>query len=162
MDRFRLKPFLDQWFHWSRINRCFWPGPGGRSDKVDPPLAPVRKMSGIYAIAWGTPKEVPCPSAIEVQYIGMTDNFKNRMSQFASSAGIHYEGRYSGHSAAWRWPEGASERMHVAFFPLEECMAPHLKAGFLHWQEALAIDAYFIKHGGVPRLNAGGGLIQLR
>lgn len=161
MQDFILKPFADQWFEWERINECFWPGAGGRSEKVDPELGPVRLYSGIYVIAWGDSSGVPNPVDSNVQYIGMTDNFKNRMSQFASSAGIHYDGRYDGHSAAWRWPEAKIDEMKVAFFPLFRDLAPHLKSGFLYWQEALAIDAYFKVHGEVPPLNAGGGEIKL-
>lgn len=161
MQDFILRPYAGQWFEWERINKCFWPGPGRRSAQVDPELGPVRVQSGIYVIAWGDSSGEPAPDNSHVQYIGMTDNFKNRMSQFASSAGIHYDGRYSGHSAAWRWPEAKIERMLIGFFPLEEGMPSHLKSGFLYWQEALAIDAYFKKHGKVPPLNAGGGEISL-
>lgn len=161
MQDFILKPYASRWFEWERVNECFWPGVGGRSEKVDPEIAPVRVQSGIYAIAWGEPLSAPNPADSHVQYIGMTDNFKNRMSQFASSAGIHYDGRYKGHSAAWRWPEAKIERMKVAFFPLHEDLVPHLKSGFLYWQEALAIDSYFRAHGKVPPLNAGGGEIGL-
>ncbi|GGN32282.1 MULTISPECIES: hypothetical protein [Marinomonas] len=161
MQDFILKSFAGQWFEWERINQCFWPGAGGRSEKVDPELGPVRLCSGIYVIAWGDSLGEPTPTDGNVQYIGMTDNFKNRMSQFASSAGIHYDGRYDGHSAAWRWPEAKIEKMKVAFFPLYQDLAPHLKSGFLYWQEALAIDAYFKEHGKVPPLNAGGGEITL-
>lgn len=121
----------------------------------------MRVQSGVYVIAWGAPSGVPNPVDSHVQYIGMTDNFKNRISQFASSAGIHYDGRYDGHSAAWRWPEGKVESLVIGFFPLEEKMEPHLKSGFLYWQESLAIDAYFKVHGIVPPLNAGGGEIEL-
>ena len=160
MDRFDLQPFLGQWFLWDRINACFWPGAGGRSERVDPDLSPVRGMSGIYVIAWGELSGKPEPGCPEVQYIGMTDNFKIRIAQFASSSGIHYEDRYSGHSAAWRWPLGKSELMHVAFFPLQEDLVSHLKKGLLHWKEALAIDAYFRRHGTVPPLNGGDGPIS--
>ncbi|CAM0557917.1 hypothetical protein EHLJMEHL_03008 [Vreelandella titanicae] len=134
MQDFILNPFAGQWFEWERINECFWPGAGGRSEKVDPGLAPVRLYSGIYVIVWGDSLGVPSPADSNVQYIGMTDNFKNRMSQFASSAGIHYDGRYDGHSAAWRWPEAKIDQMKVAFFPLQENFASHLKSGFLYWQ----------------------------
>lgn len=161
MQDFILKPFLGQWFQWSRINDCFWPGAGRRSEKVDSQLGPVRLLSGIYVIAWGESFGFPSPAESNVQYIGMTDNFKNRMSQFASSAGIHYDGRYDGHSAAWRWPEARVELMHIAFFPLEYDLTPHLKSGFLYWQEALAIDAFFRKHGKLPPLNVGGGEVEL-
>ncbi len=161
MEKFGLQPFLNQWFRWDRINTCFWPGAGSRSEKIDPGLSPIRRMSGIYVIAWGDLSGSPSPECSEVQYVGMTDNFKNRMGQFATSSGIHYEERYSGHSAAWRWPQGKSELMHIAFFPLLLELMPHLKVGLLHWQEALAIDMYYKKHGVVPPLNAGIGLIDI-
>lgn len=51
--------------------------------------------------------------------------------------------------------------MHVAFFPLTENLESHLKSGFLYWQEALAIDEFYKKHGTVPPLNSGGGEIQI-
>jgi len=161
MQDFVLESFTGQWFEWERINKCFWPGVGRQSEKVDPELSPVRLYSGVYVIAWGALSGMPTPSDRGVQYIGMTNNFKNRMSQFASSAGIHYSEKYSGHSAAWRWPKAKFEKMKVAFFPLHQNLAPHLKSGFLFWQEALAIDAYFKAHGKVPPLNAGGGEISL-
>lgn len=161
MDTFNLQPFLNQWFHWERINDCFWPGVGGRSDKADSELSPVRAMSGIYLIAWGKPSGGPSPDCQEVRYIGMTDNFKNRMAQFAASSGIHYDDRYSGHSAAWRWPLGKCKSMHVAFFPLQGELTKHMKVGILHWQEALAIDTYYRVHGSVPPLNEGQGPIEV-
>lgn len=161
VQEFALKPFLNQWFAWSRINECFWPGAGKRSEKIDAALSPVRNLSGIYVIAWGSDLDAPNPAEDHVQYIGMTDNFKRRMAQFASSAGIHYDGRYDGHSAAWRWPEAKFEKMKISFFPLLSVMEPHMKSGFLYWQEALAIDCYFKAHGKVPPLNAGGGEIKL-
>lgn len=36
MQGFALEPFLGQWFEWERINKCFWPGAGGRSEKLTP------------------------------------------------------------------------------------------------------------------------------
>lgn len=161
MQEFMLKPFASKWFEWERINECFWPGVGGRSEKVNPELGPIRLQSGIYVIAWGDAVGEPNPADGHVQYIGMTDNFKNRMAQFASSAGFHYDERYDGHSAAWRWPKARTERMIVGFFPLQQDMISHLKSGFLYWQEALAIDAYYKIHGKVPPLNSGGGEVKL-
>jgi len=162
MDVFDLAPFNDTWYHWARVNDCFWPGTGNRSDKIDPKLSPVRLLSGIYVIAWGELSGNPSPRSDAVQYIGMTDNFKNRMGQFATSSGIHYDERYDGHSAAWRWPFGKCELMHIAFFPLLENYPPHLKNGLLHMHEALAIDFYYKTHQNtLPPLNVVGGVIEL-
>ena len=156
MSEFILNPFLNQWFHWNRIDTCFWPGAGKRSLKIDPDLSPAKDLSGIYVIAWGNMEGIPDPASPEVQYIGLTNNFKRRMEQFASSAGLHYDDKYSGHSAAWNsWPIGKYELMNIAFFPISESMAPHVESGFLHWQEALAIDKYYKVHNRVPSMNAG-------
>jgi hypothetical protein len=35
----------------------------------------------------------------------------------------------------------------------DEELVPHLKVGLFHWQEAIAIDAYFRRYGVVPPLN---------
>jgi hypothetical protein len=76
------------------------------------------------------------------------------MAQFASSAGIFWDDRYDGHSAAWRWPQGETAKMMIAFFPLSESEADHMQTGRLFWYEALAINSYFVKHESrLPPLN---------
>ncbi|WP_133752698.1 hypothetical protein [Pseudomonas sp. LP_7_YM] len=89
-----------------------------------------------------------------MQYIGQTKNFKARMAQFASSAGIFWKDRYDGHSAAWRWPKGETAKMMISFFPLLESEADHMQSGRLFWYEALAINSYYLEHGNrLPPLN---------
>lgn len=162
MIKFSLNPYINTWFSWDRVNECFWPGAGGRSEHIDPELAPVRLMSGIYVIGWGDCSSIPTPSADIVQYIGMTQNFKNRIGQFAISSGLHYDERYNGHSAGWRWPIGRRVHMKIAFFPLKDNYALHMKSGILHYYEALAIDTYYQKFGNiVPPLNRRNGIIEL-
>jgi hypothetical protein len=151
---FDLNPHLQRWFAWSDIQACFWPGPGRRSATVDPLLADVINMPGVYCIAWGDLDGTPNPANSHVQYIGQTKNFKARLGQFATSAGIFWEERYSGHSAAWRWPADKTEKMKVAFFPLTHNDADHLRTGRLFWYEALALDAYYLNNGNsLPPLN---------
>ena len=161
MNNFDLKPYKNKWFSWDRINNCFWPGAGCRSDDIDSELSPVRLMSGIYVISWDCNNSKPSPNDDAVKYIGMTNLFKKRMEQFAASSGLHYDDRYNGHSAAWRWPLGKDKLMKVAFYPLEDNLPFHLKSGILHWYEALAIYSYYQSHQDeMPPLNAGGGTIK--
>lgn len=153
-EQFDLSPHENRWFTWAEVEECFWPGQGGRSHAVNPSLANVRNAGGIYCIAWGTTSKMPTPDEQQVQYIGQTKNFKARMAQFASSAGIFWDDRYDGHSAAWRWPQGATAKMMIAFFPLSATEPDHMNTGRLFWYEALAINLYFIKHDNLlPPLN---------
>lgn len=161
MDTFYLKPHHNKWFSWKEINSCFWPGQGKRSSNINSDLSPVISMAGIYLIGWGNDLGIPTPCSEYVKYIGMTENFKNRIGQFAASSGIHYEERHDGHSAAWRWPQGMCSKMTVAFFELPKDQEKHLRQGLLHWQEALAIDEYYKLYGQVPPLNLGDGEITL-
>lgn len=161
MNNFNLYPHSEKWFSWEEVNSCFWPGKGNLSCKVNPELSSVISMSGIYLIGWGEKKGIPTPNSPIVKYIGMTENFKNRIGQFASSSGLHYDDRYDGHSAAWRWPSGKSEQMVIAFFELPKNQEKHLRIGLLHWQEALAIHEYYKKYGVIPPLNEGFGEISL-
>ena len=158
---FSLPPFRGIWFPWDRVAACFWPGGGKRSESVDPELAPVRTRSGVYLMAWGTPEATPLPSDPVVRYVGQSLAFKKRMQQFATSAAFFWADRADGHSAAWRWPAGRTDRLSVAFFPLEPDLPPHLATGYLHLEEALALDAYYKRHGTLPPLNVGGSEIEL-
>ena len=154
-ELFDLLPHDNRWFPWTDVEECFWPGRGGRSNKINPRLASIKNAAGIYCIAWSPTGTVPTPDEPGLQYIGQTKNFKARMAQFASSAGIFWEERYDGHSAAWRWPQGETEKMMIAFFPLLEPESDHMLTGRLFWYEALAINSYFLKHGDtLPPLNA--------
>ena len=151
---FDLNPHENRWFTWAEVGECFWPGKGCRSHDIDPSLASIRNAAGIYCIAWAPTSTTPAPDEPSVQYIGQTKNFKARMSQFASSAGIFWDERYDGHSAAWRWPQGETAKMMIAFFPVYENEADHMLTGRLFWYEALAINNYFLKHDNVlPPLN---------
>jgi len=153
-EQFDLIPYENRWFPWTDIKECFWPGRGGRSHAINPGLASIRNSAGIYCIAWAPAGTTPTPDEQKVQYIGQTKNFKARMGQFASSAGIFKIDRYDGHSAAWRWPKGKTEQMMLAFYPLSEPEADHMQTGRLFWYEALAINSYFLKHNNtIPPLN---------
>ena len=115
---FDLPAFAGQWFHWTAIAECFWPGAGGRAATVNPELAPVRHLGGVYCFAWSAERpEVIGPTAPLVRYVGETSNFRRRMGQFGNSVGFWGE-RSNGHSAGWRWPEGQTEQTWVSFFPL--------------------------------------------
>jgi hypothetical protein len=151
---FDLSAHDKRWFHWDEVAACFWPGQGKRSSAVNADLAQIKEAAGIYCIAWAPDSGEPTPADQAVQYIGQTKSFKNRMSQFATSAGIFWDERYSGHSAAWRWPQGKVEKMMIAFFPIPEIDTDHMQTGLLFWYEALAINAYYLKHGNnLPPLN---------
>lgn len=154
-ERFDLIPHENRWFPWTDVEECFWPGRGGRSHAINPSLASIRNAAGIYCVAWAPTGTIPIPDEQKVQYIGQTKNFKARMNQFASSAGIFWDDRYDGHSAAWRWPKGKTAKMMIAFFPLSEPEADHMQTGRLFWYEALAINLYFLRHdNSLPPLNA--------
>lgn len=158
---FSLAPFAGKWFPWDRVAACFWPGAGRRSAAVDAVLAPVRDRAGVYLMAWGDPEPVPRAGDPAVRYMGQSQTFKTRMRQFGTSAGFFWSERYDGHSAAWRWPLGRTERLSVAFCPLETGLSPHLATGYLYLEEALALDAYYADHGTLPPLNLGGSEIEL-
>ena len=138
---FDLKVHGEGWYAWEDIEKCFWPGAGRKSVNVDPILGQLVASKGVYCIAWNaTGKAFPGNPAI--QYIGQTGSFKSRMEQFGWSAGF-WGNRAPGHSAGWRWHEQKSEQLQVAFFPLPVTEIPkHMLNGYLHWYEALALDAH--------------------
>lgn len=152
-ELFDLAPHDNRWFPWVEIAECFWPGRGRRSQTINPSLASIKNAAGIYCIAWAPISTIPAPDEANLQYVGQTKNFKARMAQFASSAGIFWDDRYAGHSAAWRWPQGETAQMQIAFFPIQP-EPDHMLTGRLFWYEALAINAYFQKHDNtLPPLN---------
>ena len=140
------------WYAWEDIEKCFWPGAGRKSVNVDPILGQLVASKGVYCIAWNaTGKAFPGNPAI--QYIGQTGSFKSRMEQFGWSAGF-WGNRAPGHSAGWRWHEQKSEQLQVAFFPLPVTDIPkHMLNGYLHWYEALALDAHLKQYGSLPFVN---------
>jgi hypothetical protein len=137
-----------------QIARCFWPGAGGRSAKVDPRLAPVCRLGGVYLLAHAPkhPGRVH-PSNVAVRYVGESYWFKGRMGSFAVSAGFWGEQR-SGHSAAaWRWSLGR-RNLWVAFFPFaSEVDQHHLQVGMRKWYEAVAIEVHRRAYGTIPAVN---------
>lgn len=154
-----LLAFAERWFHWQDVAACFWPGPGGRSKRVNPVLAPVRHSGGVYLLAWS--QAAPAlvhPSAAEVVEIGETNWFKGRMHQFRSSAGF-LGTRDDGHSTAWRWPEGRHENLWVAFFELGGKLEYHLAKGLRVWMEAVAFEEHRQANGSLPLLNAADGVV---
>lgn len=141
------------WFRWADVEACFWPGRGGRAEKVNPKLAPVRYCGGVYLLAWSPiPPERLHPATAEVKYIGQTNNFRGRMGQFATSAGFWGQ-RANGHSAGWRWPEGQTRDTWIAFFEVGESLRPHLAAGLRCWMEGLALEEHRLKLGRLPEIN---------
>ncbi len=160
--RFDLEAFAGRWFSWADINACFWPGRGGRAAAVNPLLAPVRNLGGVYLLAWSEqPPAALRPVAAEVRYIGETDNFRQRMGGFGNSAGFWGERRL-GHSAGWRWPEGRSEHLWVAFFPVGEDLVPHLATGMRKWLEAVALEEHLRALGELPQINSAEGEVEFR
>jgi hypothetical protein len=99
------------------------------------------------------------PREAAVRYVGETHSFANRMGGFGNSAGFWGERRF-GHSAAWRWPEGKSENMWVAFFVVGEQLAPHMAVGLRKWLEAVALEEYRLEHGRLPEINAAAGPVE--
>ena len=152
-DAFDVPAFATKWFRWEDIVACFWPGRGGRSERVNPELAPVRKLGGVYLLAW-SPISPPRlhPGAPEVKYIGETGEFKSRMGNFGNSAGIWGE-RSDGHSGAWRWPKGATEHLCVAFFEIGTDLPEHLACGLRKWMEAVALEEHRVRNGQMPQVN---------
>ncbi|MFL1494367.1 hypothetical protein ACMSI6_15975 [Pseudomonas antarctica] len=140
------------WYSWEDISKCFWPGAGKKSVKVDPTLGQMVTSKGIYCIAWRAVGKA-FPSNPAIQYIGQTSSFKARMNQFGWSAGFWGE-QAPGHSAGWRWGEKKNDQMSVAFFPLPTSDIPrHMLNGYLHWYEALALDTYHQQNGSLPYVN---------
>ena len=159
---FDLEAFAGRWFSWAEINACFWPGRGGRAAAVNPLLAPVRDLGGVYLLAWSQQLPAPVhPSAAEVRYIGETANFRQRMGGFGNSAGFWGE-RQFGHSAGWRWPEGQSEHTWVAFFPVGEDLLPHLATGMRKWLEAVALEEHRRARGELPQINIAVGEVEFQ
>jgi hypothetical protein len=157
---FDLEPFGNRWFSWAEIAGCFWPGKGRRANDVNPALAPVRDHGGVYLIAWcQQPPARLHPRAVEVRYIGETHNFANRMGGFGNSAGFWGERRF-GHSAAWRWPEGKSDKMWVAFFTVGDDLEPHLATGLRKWLEAVALEEYRLEYGRLPEINVATDVVE--
>jgi hypothetical protein len=160
--RFDTQPFAGRWFSWAVISACFWPGRGGRAAAVNPLLAPVRDLGGVYLLAWSEqPPTTVHPSAPEVRYIGESINFRQRMGGFGNSAGFWGE-RQFGHSAGWRWPQGQSEHTWVAFFPVGEDLVPHLAAGMRKWLEAVALEEHRRACGDLPQINVAVGEVEFQ
>jgi hypothetical protein len=150
---FDAQPFGGRWFHWGDIAACFWPGRGGRAALVNPDLAPVRFLGGVYCFAWSPESPaVVGPTAASVRYIGETSQFQRRMGQFANSAGLYGE-RQNGHSAGWRWPAGQSDNTWVSFFPIGNELLFHLAAGMRLWMEAVALEEFRLIRGRLPEIN---------
>ncbi len=155
-----LVAFAERWFHWGDVAACFWPGAGGRSERVNPLLAPVRHSGGIYLLAWSdAAPALVHPSAAEVVEIGETNWFKRRMDQFRTSAGF-LGARNDGHSTAWKWPEGRHENLWVAFFELGGELEYHLAKGLRVWMEAVAFEEHRQATGSLPFLNAADGVVE--
>jgi hypothetical protein len=160
---FDLAGFGDRWYHWREVSACFWPGRGGRSHRVDPVLADVRFVRGIYLMAWS--EAAPAllhPTAPEVKDLGETGGYRRRMGQFGNSAGFFGE-RRNGHSTAWKWPLGQTEKLWVAFFPAGDDFLPrkHLAKAWRGWVEGVAFEEHRQAHGTLPALNAAAGEIEL-
>jgi hypothetical protein len=150
---FDAQPFAARWFHWTDIAPCFWPGRGRRAACVNPELAPVRTLGGVYCLAWSPNAPLAIgPAAAPVRYIGETGEFRRRMCQFGNSAGFWGE-RRNGHSAGWRWPVGQSDNAWVTFFPIGNDLLPHLAAGLRAWLEAVALEEFRLVHGRLPEIN---------
>jgi hypothetical protein len=159
---FNLTPFGCGWYHWEDIEECFRPGPGGRSVKVNPELAPVRVQGGVYVLAWSknAPRKIH-PADESVLYCGETDNFKRRLTDFGRSAAFWNEKRKRGHSAAWRWPKGRNQHLWVAFFLVGNDLRAHLARGLRKWMEAVAQEEHRLVHERLPALNEANGEISL-
>jgi hypothetical protein len=151
---FGIQPFAGRWFPWTGIVACFWPGRGRRAADINPDLAPVRTLGGVYCFAWSAvAPPIICPTAGTIRYIGETNAFLRRMGQFGNSAGF-WGARQNGHSAGWRWPAGQSEKVWVSFFPIGNELLPHLADGMRVWMEAVALEEFRLVHGRLPEINA--------
>jgi hypothetical protein len=152
--------FAGRWFHWRDVAACFWPGPGGRSHRVNPLLAPVLACGGVYLLAWcDQAPEVVLPSEYAVVEIGETGHFKSRMNQFRTSAGFLGE-RDDGHSTAWKWPQGRHENLWVTFFEMGEGLPRHLALGLRKWMEAVAFEEHRQANGSLPLLNVADEVVE--
>jgi hypothetical protein len=88
-----------------------------------------------------------------VQYIGETNAFGRRLRQFGDSAGL-FGVRRRGHSAGWRWQNGARKHLQVAFFPVAAPLGQiHLAIGLRKWLEAVALEEHRLAHGRLPVVN---------
>jgi hypothetical protein len=157
---FDLMAFGDRWYHWREVRACFWPGRGRRSQGE---LTEVRFVGGIYLMAWS--EAAPAllhPAAAEIKEIGETGEYRRRMGQFGDSAGFFGE-RRNGHSTAWKWPLGRTEKLWVAFFPTGDDFLPrkHLAKAWRCWLEGVAFEEHLQAHGSLPALNAADGEIEL-
>ncbi len=143
---FNLEAYQGMWWHWNDVERCFWPGSGGRSHNINPDLAHVIDLGGVYIFAWSirVPGRVH-PANARVKYIGETSCFKRRMGQFGTSAGF-WGLRDNGHSAGWRWPEKRNENMWVSFFIVQSSDKDHLLKGLRCWLEALALEEHLLNN----------------
>lgn len=151
---FDVRPFVGQWFHWTDVGACFWPGRGRQAATVNPVLAPIRTLGGVYCFAWSPePPPIIGPTAAAVRYIGESSCFQRRMQQFGDSAGF-WGVRQNGHSAGWRWPAGQMEQAWVAFFEIGNDLQPHLATGMRKWMEAVALEEFRLMHGRLPEVNA--------
>jgi len=149
---FDLKPFLGIWVPWSRIRPCFRPGPGRRAAKIDPELAPVRQLAGIYILRCAEkPAMAVSHTDPAVVYIGETSHFGSRMNNWAASAGFWGE-RKHGHSAAYRWDDG-HEHLSVGFFETPTSDKIRLGKHIRLYYEVLATEEYRVAHGRLPRVN---------
>lgn len=148
---FNLKPYLGNWIRWSRIEPCFWPGRGKRAVNIDPDLAPLRNRGGIYVMKWAkVPGRVRHVDPAVV-YIGETANFCGRMADWGRSAGF-WGKPTDGHSAAWRWKNGA-EYLWVAFFDLAPPASRRLAKHVRLYHEIIATEEYRSHHGRLPQAN---------
>ena len=150
---FNLQPFLGGWAPWSRIGLCCRPGPSRRAATIDPELAPVRQMAGIYVFRWAEePAEVVSHvDPAVVVYIGETSHFGGRMNNWAASAGF-WGGRKSGHSAAWRWEDG-HEHLWSACFETPTPDSVRLGKHVRLYYEVMATEEYRAANGSLPRVN---------
>jgi hypothetical protein len=154
---FKWKAYKGRWFSWSQIAKCFWPGVGRRSKKVDAGLCSIAKSSGVYLLAWSEkPPAKVHPRVKEIEYIGESNHFKSRMGGFRNSAGFRGK-RSFGHSAAWRWKKGW-KKLWVAFFEIGTDLIDdrrHLAEGLRRWAEAVALEEHRAANGGsLPQINA--------
>lgn len=156
---FNTQAYGARWFTWAEMEACFWPGKGNRSESVHAELAKIMNLGGVYLLAWSpTPPASVSPACSQVQYIGQTHLFRNRMGQFGASAGF-WGKRDRGHSAGWRWPEGHKRDLCVAFFPVGNELPHHLAEGLRHWVEALAIEAHHQAHARLPLVNGSRSVV---
>lgn len=152
-QNFDTPSFAGRWFDWAEVEKCFWPGRGKRAKTVNPLLAPVCGLGGVYLLAsCGQAPKIVHPRAQEVRYMGQTNDFRMRLGQFARSAGFWGE-RDSGHSAAWRWPKGATACTWVAFFHIGESFPDHIATGLRCWMEAVALEEHRLANGAIPKGN---------